>query len=84
MSLEKFYQEIRAIEDSCMELTGAGKSVVLFRVALETGARDIGMIAVLHLISRLMTTTLGIMNNDSSEGFEEILDDFEVENKKPN
>jgi hypothetical protein len=83
MSLERFYQEIRAIEDSCTELTGAGKSVVLFRVALETGARDIGMIAVLHLISRLMTT-LGIMNNDSSEGFEEILDDFEVENKKPN
>ena len=76
MSLERFYQEIRAIEDSCTELTGAGKSVVLFRVALETGARDIGMIAVLHLISRLMTTTLGIMNNDSSEGFEEILDDF--------
>ncbi len=72
------------MEDNCADLTGAGKTVVLFRVALETGAREMGMIAVLHLISRLMTTTLGIMNNDSSEGFEEILDDFEVENKKPN
>ena len=72
------------LKDDCAELTGAGKTVVLFRVALETGARDIGMIAVLHLISRLMTTTLGIMNDDNSYSFEEILDDFEVENKPPN
>jgi len=72
------------MEDNCADLTGAGKTVVLFRVALETGAKEMGMIAVLHLISRLMTTTLGIMNNDDSGGFEEILDDFEVENKKPN
>tara|TARA_R100000781_G_scaffold30140_4_gene22126 strand:- start:1060 stop:1314 length:255 start_codon:yes stop_codon:yes gene_type:complete len=84
MSLENFYQEVRAMEDNCADLTGAGKTVVLFRVALETGAKEMGMIAVLHLISRLMTTTLGIMNNDDSGGFEEILDDFEVENKKPN
>lgn len=84
MSLENFYQGVRAMEDNCADLTGAGKTVVLFRVALETGAREMGMIAVLHLISRLMTTTLGIMNNDDSGGFEEILDDFEVENKKPN
>jgi hypothetical protein len=84
MSLDKFYRDVRALEDDCAELTGAGKTVVLFRVALETGARDIGMIAVLHLISRLMTTTLGIMNDDNSYSFEEILDDFEVENKPPN
>ena len=84
MSLDKFYRDVRALEDDCTALTGAGKTVVLFRVALETGARDIGMIAVLHLISRLMTTTLGIMNDDNSYSFEEILDDFEVENKPPN
>ena len=84
MSLDKFYRDVRALEDDCAELTGAGKTVVLFRAALETGARDIGMIAVLHLISRLMTTTLGIMNDDNSYSFEEILDDFEVENKPPN
>ena len=81
MTLEKFYQEVRATEENCADLTGAGKTVVLFRVALETGAREMGMISVLHLISRLMTTTLGIMNNEEDCSFEEILDDFEVENK---
>jgi hypothetical protein len=84
MSLDSFYQEIQSLEEDCKSLTGAGKTIVLFRVALETGARDMGMVGVLHLISRLMTTSLGIMNDDSSHSFEELLDDFEVESKKPN
>jgi|TARA_R110000744_G_scaffold284140_2_gene395489 hypothetical protein len=81
MNLENFYQEVRATETSCSDLTGAGKTVVLFRVALETGAREMGMLSVLHLISKLMTATLGIMNDDDECSFEEILDEFEVENK---
>jgi len=84
MSLDSFYQEIKNIENDCEALTGAGKTIVLFRVALETGARDMGMVGVLHLISRLMTTSLGIMDDDSSCSFEELLDDFEVESKIPN
>ena len=84
MSLDSFYQEIQSLEKDCKSLTGAGKTIVLFRVALETGARDMGMSGVLLLISRLMTTSLGIMHDDSSYSFEELLDDFEVESKKPN
>ena len=64
------------------DLSCAGKTIVLFRVALECGAAELGMAGVLHLLSRLMSATLGIMNGaEADDSFVDILDDFETDNE---
>ena len=79
--LEQFYQNVTHMHNSAEGLSCAGKTIVLFRVALECGAAELGMVGVLHLISRLITSTLGIMDGGDEPLLEEILDDFETDNK---
>ena len=80
--LERFYQDVTHMNNSNDELSCAGKTIVLFRVALECGAAELGMAGVLHLLSRLMSATLGIMNGaEADDSFVDILDDFETDNE---
>ena len=81
--LEEFYQSVTHLHDSADELSCAGKTIVLFRVALEGGAVGLGMIGVLHLISRLFTAALGIMHGEDEPVFAEILEEFETHNETP-
>tara|TARA_R110000744_G_scaffold379770_1_gene498674 strand:+ start:674 stop:943 length:270 start_codon:yes stop_codon:yes gene_type:complete len=78
--LERFYQDAIQMISSTDDLSASGKTIVLFRVAMESGAAEIGVAGVLHLLSRLMSATLGIMNGvDTDDIFEDILDDFNTE-----
>ena len=80
--LEQFYQNITHMHNSTEDLSCVGKTIVLFRVALECGAAELGMAGVLHLLSRLMSATLGIMNGaEADDSFVDILDDFETDNE---
>ena len=46
---------------------------------------DLGATGVLYLVSHMMTTTLGVMNDVNSESsLDEILDGFEYDTNKPN
>ena len=81
--LEQFYQNVTHMHNSTEDLSCVGKTIVLFRVALECGAAELGMVGVLHLISRLITSTLGIMDGGDEPLLEEILDDFETHNETP-
>jgi hypothetical protein len=83
--LERFYQDVKHMNNSNNDLSSAGKTIVLFRAALECGAPELGMAGVLQLLSRLMSATLGIMNGaEACDSFEDILDDFETDNRTPN
>jgi len=83
--MDDFYRDVMARTDEELAgLSGNARTVVLFRVALETGAREAGLLTVVHLMSRLLATTIGIMNSDNEESFEDILNDFEEEGKMPN
>ena len=81
--LEEFYQNVTHLHDSAAELSCAGKTIVLFRVALEGGSVGLGMIGALHLISRLFTAALGIMHGEYEPVFAKFLDDFETDNETP-
>jgi|TARA_R110002020_G_scaffold822_1_gene4019 hypothetical protein len=81
--LEEFYQNVTHLHDSADELSCAGKTIVLFRVALECGSVGLGMIGALHLISRLFTAALGIMHGEDDPVFAEILEEFETDNETP-
>ena len=81
--LEQFYQNVTHLHNSAEGLSCAGKTIVLFRVALECGATELGMVGVLHLISRLFTAALGIMHGEYEPVFAKILDDFETDNETP-
>ena len=81
--LEEFYHSVPHLHNSADELSCAGKTIVLFRVALECGSVGLGMIGVLHLISRLFTAALGIMHGEDEPVFAEFLEEFETDNKTP-
>ena len=76
-NLDAFYQEMWERTEEDNSLTPGSKVVVLFRVAIETGAKEMGIESVLYLISRLMTTTIGIMAGKDGISYEEILDDLD-------
>ena len=44
--LERFYQDVTHMNNSNDDLSCAGKTIVLFRVALECGAAELGMAGV--------------------------------------
>lgn len=85
--LEQFYQNVKhysdteGIPDDHQELSCAGRTTALFRVALECGAEGMGLAATMHVVSQLMTITLGLMASDENGSFESLLDDFETRNE---
>ena len=82
--MDEFYKEVQKVSEANNDLSETGKAVVLFRVAIENHAREVGLESSMHLLSKLMTTTLGIMAEDEDATFEDILDDLNVDNLTPN
>jgi|TARA_R100001530_G_scaffold1838_1_gene3126 hypothetical protein len=81
--LEEFYREIFE-RTSDFEAPPPLKSMVLFRVAVETGAASIGMHNVMHLMSSLLTSGLAMMATESDVDFEEMLGDWDVSDSPKN
>ena len=76
--LETMYNELTEISKSeDFDLTGATRTVAIFRVAVECGATTIGFPSMAFLMSKMLTTALGIMSGDETQTFEDILDDFQ-------
>tara|TARA_R110002074_G_scaffold333257_1_gene503494 strand:+ start:44 stop:313 length:270 start_codon:yes stop_codon:yes gene_type:complete len=76
--LEIMYNELTELSKSeDFDLTGATRTVAIFRVAVECGATTIGFPSMAFLMSKMLTTALGIMSGDETQTFEDILDDFQ-------
>ena len=84
--LEQFYQIVKQLTDDASELSSAGRTVVLFRAAMECGAEGMGVAAVLHLASQLMTITLEVMANedDPDHDLQAALAEYDTRNQTPN
>ena len=82
--MDEFYKEVQKVSEANNDLSETGKAVVLFRVAIEESSREVGLAPTLHLLSKLMTTTLGILADDKDVTFEDTLDDLNVDNLTPN
>ena len=59
--LDNFYEKVRAVSRTTGELSETEKAIVLVRVAIEESSREVGVAPTMHLLSKLMTATLGIM-----------------------
>ena len=76
--LEIMYNELTELSKSeDFDLTGATRTVAIFRVAVECGATTIGFPSMAFLMSKMLTTALGIMSGDETQTFEDILDAFQ-------
>jgi hypothetical protein len=81
--MENFYRDVTAMAESVEDMSGAAQTVVLFRIALERGALEIGMMPTIHLLSKLLTMTFGIMAGDEDISFDGVLDGFDVDDETP-
>ena len=61
-NLDKFYEKLLTVIDEEQSLSAESKSVALFRAAIETGASEMGVEKVVYVMSKLMTTTMGIVS----------------------
>ena len=76
--LETMYNELTELSQSkYFDITDATRTVALFRVGVEYGATTIGFPSMAFLMSKMLTTALGIMSGDETQTFEDILDDFQ-------
>jgi len=76
--LDDFYKEIRELTDGNANITAEMKSVVLFRAAFEVGAAEMGIEKTMYIVSKLMTTTLGIMAGEQGSSFEDVLEELDT------
>jgi NurA-like 5'-3' nuclease len=77
-ALDNFYKEIRELTDGNAKITAEMKSVVLFRAAFEVGAAEMGIEKTMYIVSKLMTTTLGIMAGEQGSSFEDVLEELDT------
>ena len=66
MTMKSFYDGVHTISETTDDLLESAKAVVLFRVALERGAGEMGMMPTIHLLSKLIMMTLAIMADDNT------------------
>ena len=76
--LDDFYKEVRELSDGNPNVNAEMKSVVLFRAAFEVGAAEMGVEKTMYIVSKLMTTTLGIMAGEENSSFDEVLEDLDT------
>jgi hypothetical protein len=81
--LQNLYNEIRSLLEGRNEVSPTGQAIVLMRIAIENGGAELGMMGIMHVISSMMTQTLGIMSEDEANfrsyddnELEDILRDF--------
>ena len=82
--LDNFYEKVRAVSRTTGELSETERAIVLVRVAIEESSREVGVAPTMHLLSKLMTATLGIMAEDEDATLTNLLKDFEVNELTPN
>ena len=76
--LEIMYNKLTELSQSKdFDISDATRTVAIFRVAVECGATTIGSPSMAFLMSKMLTTALGIMSGDKTQTFEDILDDFQ-------
>ena len=76
--LEIMYNKLTELSQSKdFDISDATRTVAIFRVAVECGATTIGFPSMAFLMSKMLTTALGIMSGDKTQAFEDILDDFQ-------
>jgi hypothetical protein len=76
--LEIMYNKLTELSQSKdFDISDATRTVAIFRVAVECGATTIGFPSMAFLMSKMLTTALGIMSGDKTQTFEDILDDFQ-------
>ena len=66
-NLDKFYEKLLTVIDEEQSLSAESKSVALFRAAIETGASEMGVEKVVYVMSKLMTTTMGIVSMEDED-----------------
>jgi len=79
-NLDKFYEKLLTVIDEEQSLSAESKSVALFRAAIETGASEMGVEKVVYVMSKLMTTTMGIVSVASEEdeiSYKDLLKDWD-------
>tara|TARA_R110002012_G_scaffold78685_3_gene200438 strand:+ start:511 stop:828 length:318 start_codon:yes stop_codon:yes gene_type:complete len=64
--LQSLYEEIRSLLENRGEVSATGQAIVLMRIAIENGGAEISMTGIMHVLSSLMTQTLGIMSEDEA------------------
>ena len=87
-AFEDLYHKVIDVVNKEDNLPSQGKSVVLFRAALEAAENEEGFLSAVHLMSRLLTSTLSVMaeseEDDFSSSFEDILSEWDQSTTKPN
>ena len=90
--LQSLYEEIRSLLEGRGEVSPTGQAIVLMRIAIENGGAELSMTGIMHVISSMMTQTLGIMSEDEANfrsyndketqrnELEDILRNFEQDN----
>ena len=78
--LDNFYTQVNEVSTSLTELSEEEKAVVLIRVAIERSSREMGIAPAMHLISTLLTHTLGVVADAENQPDEDLLGEIEVEN----
>jgi len=79
--MDTFYRELTDRTNEQLSLTPASKTIVLFRIAIETSAEELGLPRVVYLLSRLMTATIGIMSGDEEINYYSILEDWDTDDQ---
>ncbi len=64
--LQSLYEEIRFLLEGRGEVSATGQAIVLMRIAIENGGAELSMTGIMHVISSMMTQTLGIMSEDEA------------------
>jgi len=70
-NMDEFYRELTGRANEKFSLTPASKTIVLFRVAIETGAKELGLPRVVYLLSRLLmisSNTEGLCGTSEGTG----------------
>ena len=65
--LQDLYDEIGSLLEGRRHVSPADQAIVLLRIAIENGGAQIGMTGIMHVISSMMTQTLGIMSDSDNE-----------------
>jgi|TARA_R110000823_G_scaffold33730_1_gene94228 hypothetical protein len=85
-AFEELFRQVNEVVSKADELPFQGKSVVLFRAALDAAEEEVGLFSAVHLMSRLLTSTLSVISeeDDFSSSFEDILSEWDQSTTKPN
>jgi hypothetical protein len=82
--MDKFYAKIQESYRTTCKLSEEEKTIVLIRVAIEESSREVGIVPTLHILSKLMTSTLEILAEDDDVLSEDRLANLDVEDLLPN